>query len=57
LREDEIDRALGGGRRTAEKLMGEGLIIAAALHLKGETRIVGDHHAREKETIRMALHA
>jgi hypothetical protein len=57
LREDEIDHALRGGRRTAQKLIDEGLVIAAALHLKGETRIVGDHHAREKETIRMALHA
>jgi ApbE superfamily uncharacterized protein (UPF0280 family) len=57
LREDEIDHALRSGRRTAERLIGEGLIIAAALHLAGETRIVGDHHAREEETPRMALHA
>lgn len=56
LRKEEIDRALGRGCRTAQKLVAEGLIAAAALHLQSETRIVGDHRARENET-RIAAHA
>jgi uncharacterized protein len=56
LRKEEIDRALGRGCRTAQKLVAEGLVAAAALHLQGETRIVGDHQARENET-RIAAHA
>jgi ApbE superfamily uncharacterized protein (UPF0280 family) len=57
LRKEEIDRALGRGCRTAQKLVAQGLIAAAALHLQGETRIVGDHRARENETTRIAAHA
>jgi ApbE superfamily uncharacterized protein (UPF0280 family) len=35
----EIDAALTRGRRRAEDLQTEGLIIAVALHLQGETRL------------------
>jgi ApbE superfamily uncharacterized protein (UPF0280 family) len=56
LRKDEIGRALAQGERTAERLMAEGLVIAVALHLNGETRIVGDHRAPDKETKRIAVH-
>jgi uncharacterized protein len=57
LREDEIDRALRRGCRTAEKLVAEGHVAAAALHLKGETRIVGDHRAGQHHGARIAVHA
>jgi ApbE superfamily uncharacterized protein (UPF0280 family) len=57
LREHEIDRALARGCRTAQKLLAEGLIAAAALHLQGQTRIVGDHRARENAATRIAVHA
>jgi ApbE superfamily uncharacterized protein (UPF0280 family) len=57
LREDEIDSALRRGCRTAERLVVEGRIAAAALHLKGETRIVGDHRARQDDRARIAVNA
>ena len=57
LWEDEIDRALRRGCRTAEKLVAQGLVAAAALHLKGETRIVGDHRAGQDHGARIAMHA
>jgi ApbE superfamily uncharacterized protein (UPF0280 family) len=57
LCEDEIDRALRRGCRTAEKLVAQGLLAAAALHLKGETRIVGDHRAGQDHGARIAMHA
>jgi ApbE superfamily uncharacterized protein (UPF0280 family) len=57
LREGEIDRALRHGCRTAEKLLAEGLVASAALHLKGETRIVGDHRMRQDHGARIAAHA
>jgi len=37
----EIGTALGGGETLARTLLTEGLIRAAALHLRGQTRIVG----------------
>jgi ApbE superfamily uncharacterized protein (UPF0280 family) len=57
LREDEIDRALRRGCRTAARLVAEGLVAAAALHLKGETRIVGDHRAPQDHRARIAVNA
>lgn len=41
LAPNEIAAALGPGVTLAERLAGEGRIVAAALHLAGETRIVG----------------
>ena len=37
----EVDRALSSGGQTAERLLRIGLIRTAALHLQGETRVVG----------------
>jgi ApbE superfamily uncharacterized protein (UPF0280 family) len=37
----EVNRALGAGLRIGEKLVRMGLIRSAALHLQGETRILG----------------
>jgi uncharacterized protein len=39
---DEIHQALASGASTAERLLRMGLIRAAALHLQGETRTVGE---------------
>jgi ApbE superfamily uncharacterized protein (UPF0280 family) len=41
LTAQEVCTALGGGETLARTLLTEGLIRAAALHLRGETRIVG----------------
>jgi hypothetical protein len=41
LTAQEISTALGGGETLARTLLTEGLIRAAALHLRGQTRIVG----------------
>ena len=41
LTAQEIGTALGGGETLARTLLTEGLIRAAALHLRGQTRIVG----------------
>ena len=41
LTAEEIGAALGGGETVARALLTEGLIRAAALHLRGQTRIVG----------------
>jgi ApbE superfamily uncharacterized protein (UPF0280 family) len=57
LREDEIDSALRSGCRTAQNLVAEGVVAAAALHLKGETRIVGDHRIPYDPGARMTVHA
>ncbi len=57
LDKDEIDLALGRGSRSARLLIERGLVIAAALHLKGDTRIVGDYRARKRETARTKIHA
>jgi ApbE superfamily uncharacterized protein (UPF0280 family) len=57
LREDEVDQALGNGGKTARSLLEKGLIIAAALHLNGETLSVGHTHAHELETARIDVHA
>jgi hypothetical protein len=38
----EIDDALAAGARTAERLIKIGLIRSAALHLRGDTRVVGE---------------
>ena len=57
LRGDEVDQALRNGAKTARSLLEKGLIIAAALHLTGETHSVGHAHARDKETARIEVHA
>lgn len=41
LTSQEVSRALDAGMRTATKLLSQGLIRAAALHLCGQTRMVG----------------
>lgn len=41
LRTEEVHAALAAGARTAERLLRIGLIRAAAMHLRGETRVVG----------------
>ena len=41
LTAQEIGTALDGGETRARTLLTEGLIRAAALHLRGQTRIVG----------------
>ena len=41
LSPSEIDDALTAGALTAEKLLKIGLVRSAALHLQGETRVVG----------------
>lgn len=55
LRQDEVDRALYNGCKSAQPLVEKGLIIAAALHLNGETRTAGC--VREAEIMRIAVHA
>jgi ApbE superfamily uncharacterized protein (UPF0280 family) len=42
LAPQDVDAALAAGYATAERLRRDGLIAAAALHLAGETRIVGN---------------
>ena len=42
LTDREIDAALAAGLERAHSLFGRGLIRAAAVHLQGQTRIVGD---------------
>jgi ApbE superfamily uncharacterized protein (UPF0280 family) len=42
LTADETDEALDRGAALAARLRGQGHIIACALHLAGETRVVGD---------------
>ncbi len=44
LSDDEIYLAIGSGMSTARSLLRRGLICAAALHLQGETRVVGSAH-------------
>ena len=46
LTQEEIDHALDSGEAVARTLLGQALIRAAALHLRGTTRIVGDPVAR-----------
>jgi ApbE superfamily uncharacterized protein (UPF0280 family) len=51
LKSHEVDQALTAGVTTATTLLTEGLIRAAALHLLGETRMVGGPmllHAQER---------
>jgi hypothetical protein len=43
LTSEEINRALETGVAIAKQLGSEGLVHAVALHLRGETRIVGSH--------------
>jgi uncharacterized protein len=45
LSASEIDAALDAGMAVAESLLSEGLIHSAALHLHGESRIVGPEHS------------
>lgn len=54
---DEIDLALRRGTVTARRLIERGLAVAAALHLQGETRLVGDHRIPEQQTARIEVHA
>jgi ApbE superfamily uncharacterized protein (UPF0280 family) len=42
LSDEEIDLAIGSGVRTARNLLDRSLICAAALHMQGEMRVVGD---------------
>jgi uncharacterized protein len=56
LREDEIDRALRRGCRTAQDLVTDGVAAAAALHVKGETRIIGELRARPENGARIEVH-
>ncbi|MHB8216466.1 MAG: UPF0280 family protein [Candidatus Sulfotelmatobacter sp.] len=49
---DEIAAALGAGVEVAEFLLSGGLIRAAALHLLGETRIVGANIISEQPGVR-----
>ena len=44
LSHDEIEIAIGSGISTARNLVDKGLICAAALCLRGETRVVGSAH-------------
>jgi len=41
LKPHEVDQALTAGVTTATTLLAEGLIRAAALHLSGQTRMLG----------------
>ena len=36
----EVQQALASGASVAEELISEGLVLAAALHLQGQTRVV-----------------
>jgi hypothetical protein len=49
ITQEEIETALANGQRIAEMLIDDGLIIGAALHLRGSTRISGK--AIEKQVI------
>lgn len=42
LRMAECDRALAGGRKLADQMLNARLIIGAALHLQGQSALVGD---------------
>jgi len=62
LSADEIAAALDAGVELAELLRAEGLIHSAALHLSGETRVVGTRRLTEKiaadrESSRSLIHA
>jgi ApbE superfamily uncharacterized protein (UPF0280 family) len=47
LTRDEIKTALTRGHDVADRLVAEGLIFAAALHLAGETQVAGSLSARK----------
>jgi hypothetical protein len=49
---DEIAAALAAGIEVADFLLSGGLIRAAALHLLGETRIVGENIVSEQPVVR-----
>jgi uncharacterized protein len=53
----EIQEALGRGMSCADKLLTAGLIQAAALHLQGETRVVGLSANRSEHEQRVLAHA
>ena len=53
----EIQEALGRGMSCAKRLLAAGLIQAAALHLQGETRVVGLSANRSKYERRVLTHA
>lgn len=46
LNAEEIDAALTGGWRVAERLREAGYIVATALHLRGQTRLCADDSGR-----------
>jgi ApbE superfamily uncharacterized protein (UPF0280 family) len=52
----EIQEALGRGMSCADKLLTAGLIQAAALHLQGETRVVGLSANRSEHEQRVLAH-
>ena len=51
----EIDEALGRGEACAHRLLGAGVIVAAALHLQGATRTIGALASHAER--RLAAHA
>jgi uncharacterized protein len=53
----EIQEALGRGMSCAKRLLTAGLIQAAALHLQGETQVVGFSANRSKYEQRVLTHA
>jgi ApbE superfamily uncharacterized protein (UPF0280 family) len=64
LASEEIASALDAGRTVARRLLSEGLIHSTALHLRGETRIVGSEShlqmvelVKQSETSRSLMHA
>ena len=44
LADDEIAKALHNGTIVAEEMRNKGTIVAALLHLRGQSRIVGENH-------------
>jgi ApbE superfamily uncharacterized protein (UPF0280 family) len=51
LSREDVGRALHAGTVVAEELLSEGLLLGVALHLRGETRVVGLAGESEKVAI------
>jgi ApbE superfamily uncharacterized protein (UPF0280 family) len=51
LSREDVGRALHAGTVVAEELLSEGLVLGVALHLRGETRVVGLAGESEKVAI------
>ena len=49
--EDEIDKALESGAKTAQNMLDHNLILGAALFLNGQARIVGDIARRQSTDV------